>query len=671
MAVKIDNVSLINKVLTNSTSLSSPFTVSLSAGSASIPLVGKKYYAFIEQLDDSSKWANVIAEVTGALELTVSAVLLSSENDRSLPAFSSVVRIDSSVPTQRMNEGYDGGYDIVMACGQSNMVTGVDFSFDPFIHSGPEIYQRAMSGTYLNTVVPFQAGPAFAFTAKTDPGGIIPIVFSKEYSRSLGYSRRLMVIPAAYGGSSITEWIEGQPQYIAALNSVNQVLTDYPASKVVAFLWHNGETDATNSMSQATYEGHALDMTTSFRANIATSDAMSATDRAKIPFICGGLCPDWVDAGKSAIDAALANLPNIIEYSAYASSASLTGEVGDEIHFDVPSISVLGVRYWNQYGTAILNEFTPTAPGSFGVISGTPGPTNVALSWAAVTGYPAPAYTIERKEGAGSYSTVTTGLVTTSFNDDDGGSGLSQSTEYTYRVTATNGTLPDSVSAETPFTTTAASSAYASFRANVGVTADANGVSQWDDQSGNARHAVQSVNANKMTDGGAAGLASTNDTYMNIDDGNTFDSADTTRIVKFTYDGGTVPDLLVGTTDASASQNGAIFWVLGSGSVAAGSMIAGTVTPHATDPATLTPASTYTFAVTVTAGGGYEIFNVTSGTASSVATGTGSVPSAQQLTTGRFNSSGVNALDGDHIAIDIYDQILTSGEIETIVASYP
>lgn len=82
-----------------------------------------------------------------------------------------------------------------------------------------------------------------------------------------GKFQRIILVPIAMGGSSITDWAPGGIYHLKLLAAPKRVIAaGIPLNAISAVLWQQGETDASNSMLQATYKANHDAMTTAFRA---------------------------------------------------------------------------------------------------------------------------------------------------------------------------------------------------------------------------------------------------------------------------------------------------------------------------------------------------------------------------------------------------------------------
>lgn len=155
------------------------------------------------------------------------------------------------------------------------------------------------------------------------------------------------LIPAAVGGSPISAWEPGafdEPTrthpWDDAMRRARVALRD---GTLQGILWHQGESDATPALAPV-YEARLHALIARFRTEL---------DAPRVPFIVGQLGhfadAPWDDA-RRAIDAVHRALPGKVPHTAYVPADGLTHK-GDRLHFDAPSLRVLGTRYAEAFFT--------------------------------------------------------------------------------------------------------------------------------------------------------------------------------------------------------------------------------------------------------------------------------------------------------------------------------
>ena len=208
-------------------------------------------------------------------------------------------------------------------------------------------------------------------------------VFAREYLRRMPEGVAVLLIPAAHGGTGFTSTTENpapagysthaggtwQVGYTAsAVNLYDEMLTQttealtaaqetfgVPAS-VKAMLWHQGESDAMNGVTETDYGTHMRALIDGVRAHVGDS---------RLPVVMGGMSPDWMAGYPAARPIHLAHLGLLLSRSntAFTPGSSGMGRFGDEIHYGLDGIEDLGVRSVRGLLAAIANHADfPIAP---------------------------------------------------------------------------------------------------------------------------------------------------------------------------------------------------------------------------------------------------------------------------------------------------------------------
>jgi len=176
--------------------------------------------------------------------------------------------------------------------------------------------------------------------------------FSMKYIKKglLDKDRNLLIIRAAVGGTGFLDkhWGMEDDLYLQMMEMIRTALALNSENRLVAFLWHQGETDATNN---ATLDGHynnLLGLVQSVRKEF---------DCTSIPFIAADFVHDWKDCFLdicepviSAIKAVCADIGNadFIETEGLTSNNQENGGE-DTIHFSRKSMMELGEKYFDVF----------------------------------------------------------------------------------------------------------------------------------------------------------------------------------------------------------------------------------------------------------------------------------------------------------------------------------
>ena len=155
------------------------------------------------------------------------------------------------------------------------------------------------------------------------------------------------LVPAADGGTPLERWMPGKDLYVRAVDWTRAALRNGGTLKGI--LWHQGCADGSRPETSTNYAARLVTMVTQLRKDLNAPD---------VPFVAGELgrylkdfCRKGPDGRQQAaipywqtvneqIHEAVRNLPN----AAVVSSEGLESNP-DILHFNTPSVRILGVRY--------------------------------------------------------------------------------------------------------------------------------------------------------------------------------------------------------------------------------------------------------------------------------------------------------------------------------------
>ena len=176
-------------------------------------------------------------------------------------------------------------------------------------------------------------------------------------------NRKIGLIPCAFGGTSILDWMPISNEnnkfndsntinlFNYTVNKVNIGLKLIPDSQLKCILWHQGESDSNSIENAKKYEDYIISLMNSFRKSFNNNS---------LPILVGGLGEflEYNDTFKyyKPINNALMNLCKKLDNIGYVSSNKLN-DCGDFLHFNKKSYIVLGNRYAIEYAKLVgLNE---------------------------------------------------------------------------------------------------------------------------------------------------------------------------------------------------------------------------------------------------------------------------------------------------------------------------
>lgn len=147
------------------------------------------------------------------------------------------------------------------------------------------------------------------------------------------------LIPAAFGGSALHEWMPGSAHYVNAVERAKAALAAAgPNARLQGILWHQGEADANDEERAVTYRLRFAKMIVALRKDLGAEN---------VPVIVGQLGEFVIEKSYSQfqrVNAELATLPLHVPLSGFVSSQGLKDK-GDQLHFDSPSLKEFGRRY--------------------------------------------------------------------------------------------------------------------------------------------------------------------------------------------------------------------------------------------------------------------------------------------------------------------------------------
>ena len=254
----------------------------------------------------------------------------------------------------------DGGYDIFLLAGQSNMAgrgaipnpidadgepesaikmwdptKGIVEAKDPIIH--PEIGNK-----------PTAVGMGMSFAK----------AYLAEARRTGQAERKVLLVGAAWGGTGFSEdvpsfhyrWVVTQDPVVGgdlyrsavqrANAAINAALAENPRSSFKGILWHQGESDAGNKAPK--YQANLTALIARFRKDLQVAD---------LSVLLGQLGPfrkEANDENSKILDTALRSVAKEDGNAAFVSAEGLTSN-GDFVHFDNKSQRELGRRYAEAY----------------------------------------------------------------------------------------------------------------------------------------------------------------------------------------------------------------------------------------------------------------------------------------------------------------------------------
>lgn len=158
--------------------------------------------------------------------------------------------------------------------------------------------------------------------------------FGKALAEALP-EKTIGLVPAAFGGSAISEWAKGAKHYTSAVERTQVALRD---GTLAGILWHQGESDATAERA-AVYASKLDRLIEDLRTDLASPEA---------PFIAGTLAENMNRAGGEQVNAALRSLPERLKRTGCVEAKGLQLSA-DGVHFNAASYREFGSRYAQEW----------------------------------------------------------------------------------------------------------------------------------------------------------------------------------------------------------------------------------------------------------------------------------------------------------------------------------
>ncbi len=243
----------------------------------------------------------------------------------------------------------EDSFDIILVVGQSNTLAGS--GYNRLFDKTRGITQLGRFGNHDYKII-WAEEPLEHHSPRKNQIGFA-LGFARNYRKEFAaHGRSVLIIPCGKGGTGFRghHWNKGDELYNDAVDRTNYCLNKFPNSKVVAILWHQGESD----VGYVHYEAHLDSMIVNMRKDLHDKN---------IPFILGGMVPYWVsrDTARMAIQELIRSTPLRIRRTAYVDPTkpfiiSKRHNDDDEVHYDASGQRELARRYFETYTTLTKTE---------------------------------------------------------------------------------------------------------------------------------------------------------------------------------------------------------------------------------------------------------------------------------------------------------------------------
>lgn len=238
-------------------------------------------------------------------------------------------------------------FDIIIQAGQSNSEgCGLGDTATPFVSDDKILY---LNGDFSITMAHEQVWGNVII-------GNFSLSFATEYVKSgkLKGGRKLLILRTAVGGTGFSDkrWGMNDDLFLRMMEMTKTALSLNPNNRLVALLWHQGETDAGHN---ASYDTHYKNLTALVNA-VRNTFGYNA-----LPFIAGDFVNEWKTANIKICEPIIKAIKNIctdignakfIETSELLSNNQKIGN-SDTIHFCREALDKLGVKYFEAFCSII------------------------------------------------------------------------------------------------------------------------------------------------------------------------------------------------------------------------------------------------------------------------------------------------------------------------------
>ncbi|MBR4204062.1 MAG: hypothetical protein IKQ92_01145 [Clostridia bacterium] len=238
-------------------------------------------------------------------------------------------------------------FDVVIQAGQSNAEgCGMGETEDAFGQDG-RIW-------YLNN--DFTISLAAERVWGNEIASDFSLSFAREYLRAglLAPERKILIVRSAVGGTGFRDnrWKPQDDLFLRMTDMIKTAMELNPANRLVALIWHQGETDAGLN---AGYEEHYNNLMTLYRL---TADGFGVPE---IPFIAGDFVQQWKTANAAICEPVIRAIRDVcrdvggafVETDGLCSNTQEKRQIPlaweDTIHFSRRSLVELGKRYFAAY----------------------------------------------------------------------------------------------------------------------------------------------------------------------------------------------------------------------------------------------------------------------------------------------------------------------------------
>lgn len=231
---------------------------------------------------------------------------------------------------------------IILVIGQSNTHAGIGFDshLDKPVDGIKQLGRFGVGNMKLiEAVEPIQHHTK----NKTKIG--FSFTFAKLLKNHINSNSNIILVPCGFGGTGFKDnrWNKGDDLYNDAIKRVKSIVKNYPDSKLITILWHQGEKDVGSTSYQTDLDNFIINL-------------RNDLDAHDVPFIVGGMVPFWVDQSseRKKQQKIISNTVNRHVKIGYADPEipfriKKIDDEFDAIHYDADGQRELGKRYFNEF----------------------------------------------------------------------------------------------------------------------------------------------------------------------------------------------------------------------------------------------------------------------------------------------------------------------------------
>ena len=241
--------------------------------------------------------------------------------------------------------GYAGPDDLVAI--PNLLMIRPDFKWQPAIE--PITRDRKFIGTFQQSGEKIVGSDPFETVLPEGDQKVVGVGLGRTFGRLLAEAnpgKVVGLIPCAVGGTSISAWMPGgidnyDHENHPYDNAVIKAAEAQKSGKIVAILWHQGETDA--KLQTADYTEKLRTVVHNFRRDLHLDN--------DVPFIAGDRASFYredIRENIGIVDQALETLVKEEPSFGCVTTKDMMHR-GDNLHFDTESLHKLGERYFKAY----------------------------------------------------------------------------------------------------------------------------------------------------------------------------------------------------------------------------------------------------------------------------------------------------------------------------------